>query len=197
MPLQKRGDGAIALAIERGEDEDEHTQQETAHEPLTPVVGYLGQSGLGKPHGSGKEQRHQTREDAQNEVEWQVAHGEVAKGTGAELHIASHKEVGDGDGGYGRYEQWYHGGHGEVEHENLQSEDDTRNGGFEDTGYATSGATGHEEGHRLIVQLEEFGNVGADASTRECNRGLGTHRTAEADGKGAGEDRRVDVVFWQ
>ena len=69
--------GIVALAVERREKEDQHTQPECAANPLHIVVPELGQFVL-KPQRTVREvQGKQPRSDSEQDVERDVRHAEA------------------------------------------------------------------------------------------------------------------------
>ncbi len=106
------------------------------------------------------------------------------------------EQVGDGGGRDGSHQQRQNGGHGEVEEQHLNDKQNTGNGGLEDTGDGTGCTTTHQDHQAVLFQSEETSQVGTDGGACEHDGCLGTHRSAEADGYGAGCQRGVDIVWF-
>ena len=87
--------------------------------------------------------------------------------------------------------------HGQVYHQHLQREHQSRYRGLEDAGDGSRGTAADERHQRLVVQPEQPPQVRPDGRPRQHYRSLGTHRAAEADGDGRGDDRRPRVVGLQ
>ena len=84
--------------------------------------------------------------------------------------------------------------YGDVEHQNLQDEDDTRNGGFEYGGEGSCCTATEQQGDVFVVEPHEAPDIRSDGSARIDDRSLRTDRSAESDRSRTGDDRRIAVV---
>ena len=111
-----------------------------------------------------------------------------------EHRVGTRSDIGNRSGGDTGDEQGHEGRHRKVDKQHLDGEHQAGNGGLEDTRDGTCRTTSYEEHHRACIDTEQASQIGTDGRTREHDRCLGTHRTTEADGDGAGNNRRIHIV---
>ena len=198
LAVEQQVDAVVALAVERREEEDERAEQQAANEEAdVGAVLEAGKHVLAGIHGADEVEADQSARHAQEDAGRHAVHGPVAVKMEAEEHGIARKDVGEARGGDTRHEDGQERGHGEVNHQHLEREDESGNGGLEDAGDG-SGGTAADEGHeRLVVQTEHLAQVGADGRAGEHDGSLGTHGTAKADGDGRSNDAGPHVVGLQ
>ena len=194
VAVQQGVDIVVTFAIENREDVDKTAEHETSHNRAHAEV-------LDTLHLSLNPTRHpkeidgdEACEKAEEDIEGDVAEVERLGGVDMEHHVVAQKEQGHDGAGGGGEQQGQDGAAGEVEHEDLESEDDGSDGGLEDGGHGRCGAAGQQQSGLPGVKPEKTGHVGADGGTRQHNGGLQSHGAAEADGDGAGHHGGIDVV---
>ena len=194
LSVEKQFDKLVAFTVERREKIDEDAQHGAADEQLHVGVGVFAEHILQRVHRAGEVERHEAAEDAQQDVGRDFLHGEGV--LQVELEDGAHAGEGERDPGRrdARDKQGKQRTHGEVDHEHLEREHQPGDGRLEDARHGAGRAAAHQQHERLAVHPEKPPQVGADGRTREHNGRLGSHRTAEADGDGAGDDARPCVV---
>ena len=176
------------LTVERGHQEDEDAQGDTAHGKSQPTVAQTLEAGLDAVDEGDEIQGHKAAEHAQQHHKGDArgierfALGEeeldIVAGEGVGHRSTCHRSGNQRDGGSCR----------EVEHEHLDGEQHTGDGSLEDACDTGCRATSHEHRQQLGLEFEGLTQVAADGSTSEHDGALGTHRTAEADGQRRGDE---------
>ena len=195
LALDEDGQGVVALAIERRKEEDERAQGETSHEELD--VGSLGQSRIAvltPRHRAHKVDGDEATAHTQEDGGWQTVELEDVVGMEIEHRGLAREEVGEAGGRDRGDEDGQERGHGQIDHQDLDREDQSRYRGLENACHGCRGATAHEEHQPLALQMEELAEVGANGRSRQDDRGLGSHGSTKADSDGRSHDRRPGVV---
>ena len=94
-------------------------------------------------------QREKAAEHTQKKVERHISHAEVHNCCSKRAH-PSKAEITDQRGRYGAQKKRQYARHGEVEKEDLQSEQHAGKRGVEDARNGSGGATSKEKGHAAV-----------------------------------------------
>ena len=148
----------------------------------------MAENTLHPTHGPREVERHQAAEDAQEDDVGDAPQSERLVQMEAEHGFLPGDNVGQRGCRHRRDEQGQQRGHRQVYHEHLQREHQPRDGCLEDAGHSTRRAASHEEHQRAVLHLEDATQIGADGRAGKHDGCLRPHRTAEADGDGAGQD---------
>ena len=194
IALHKVVEHTIALAIERREEQDEHTDAEATHKPLFPLLVQLVHQRLDAEIDRCEVVAHQTAHHRQQSVEGYVGEPQYAGQIDREHRLKTPHEEYKGYGRHGGYNQWHQSRHTQIEHKNFQHEDYTRNGGLEDTRQGRCYTASQHQREVAVVHLHQSADVGTDGCTGEHDGGLGTHRTTKADGQRTAHHGGVAVV---
>ena len=184
----------VALTIERRKKEDEKAQRGSPNEETNVMICNPAEFLLNPVHGLREIKRNQATDyTQQNNVRDALQKKFIFK------RETKHRLHAGGDVGYRcsrhtGYQQGKQGRHGEVEHQHLEREDHPRNGSLEDACHSSCCATAHQQHHAALVEPEQAAQIGTNCRARQHDRSLCSHRTAKADGNGAGHKRRPHVV---
>ena len=192
--MQEVGQRSIALAIERREENDHDTQNQSADEHLDPRILALGKPSFHTVGDAQKVERHHGAKDAQDCVERQLRQGEWCFDGEIELHVGTHGEVGHSGSGESRYEQRQGRGGRQVEHKDFDNEEHACERCLEDTGNGACGTAAEQKSHILGRKAEPAADIAADGRACRGYRRLKTHASAECNRQRRGNERRVHVL---
>lgn len=195
--VQQAGDGSVALAVERWQQEDGETEDGRPEEKLFPRRAYLAEDVLHAGHHAGKVERDESAEDAQQNHVGDTGRLESLGLHETELGTVAREDVRHRHRRNRRDEQRQHRGGGHVDHQHLEGKQDTGNRGLEYAGNGSSRAAAYQQHEQPLVQAEEAPDVRPDGRAGVYDRGLGSYRTAEPDGNRTGNHRGVHVVRFQ
>ena len=196
IAVHERREPLVTFAVERREDEDQHTEHEGARDPLLilPVEALEEEPDLRVDRGEvvGHHSAQTAQQDEHGYLNGLEGVGRLQRNgqNGIEApQQKSHRRGGDrGD------QQRYDRAGREIEHEDFEHEHHTRDRGLEDGGERRAGAAAEQQGGVLVVEACQPGDVRADGGARQHDRSLRSDRTAESDGRGAAHDRGPAVV---
>ena len=135
----------------------------------------------------------QAAEHPQKHVEGNILHGERRDGSG-EGTLFSQNQIAHQGGRYGTEQQGQHPAHAQVEKENLQGEEHAGQGGVEDARHGSGRPAAQQERHTPVGHAAVSAQIGADGGAGIHDGSLRTHRSAEADGEGAGNEGTPAIV---
>ena len=196
--VEQQVDAVVAFAKERREEEDEQRQHRAADDELHHrLVLETGEDALAEAHRPDEIEADEAAEDAQQHTGGDALHGpRVVEVEGEEGRIAA-EDVGETGGGDTAHQDGHQRGHRQVDHQHLEREHQSGDGGLENARDGTSGTAAHQEHQRATVLAEQLAQVRADGRAGEHDGRLGTHRAAKADGDGRCHHARPRVVGLQ
>ena len=149
--IQEGGNGAVAFSVERREEVNQKSQNRTAQSNFRIEVLDSAKHLLKTVHCSRKIERNQTAKDAEQDGGGDTLNRERIDEIEGEHGLGTSQGIGEAGGGETGNEQRKQGGHCQVNHEHLKGENQTGNGGLENTGNGSRGSTADEEHQRLMV----------------------------------------------
>ena len=193
-PVQQFAYVLIALAVKRREEENQQSKAHGAKEPLQVwILQVLSEPVLQEERRPQEIEREQAADDSQDQVEGNVPHRKLHQRAG-ELGGPAQQEVGDHRRRHRGEQQREDGTHGQVEKEDLQREKHTGERGVEDARHGAGRTATQQQRHAPVRQAHVAAQVGADGRPGIDDGRLGTHGTAETDGKRTGKERTPAVV---
>ena len=144
VAIEQGLDRVVALAVERGEEEDEDAEHGRTEDEALPAVREAGVDPFDAQHGTGEVERDESAEDAQQEDVGDALHDELLGLRKLEHGLGAGEDVRHGGGRDGRDEQGQDGRHRQIEHEHLDDEDQSGDRSLEDTRYGARGTTADE-----------------------------------------------------
>ena len=188
----------VAFAVEGGEEEDEQAEETaTEGEPGIAVGLQSAEDAFAGCHRADEVEADEAAAEAEQDA---GGHALELPGTvevEREQGVAAHEQVGEAGGGDAGGEDGQQGTHGEVYHEHLEGEHETCHRSLEDAGDGSCRAASDEQHELFVVEVEALAQVRADGGAGEHDGGLGTYRSAEADGDGGGDDAGPAVMSFQ
>lgn len=187
VTVEHLGKNLVTLAIERGEEEEEQSEDRAGNQISEPRFA----DGF-KPAGGGESGGQviagiyaaDDTEDYCGEIEFGVEAfdggesdigGEIIEGKsgerGSETHCSEEKKLGNC----------------EREAEDFDGEEHTSDGGFENCGDTGPGATSEKHGKHARGKVKPSGKIGSNCRAGICNRAFGAGRAAKSEGERAGD----------
>ena len=177
--------------------EHQQRQDNAAHGGLEPWIGEAAEKILHHVHYSCEVQRHETAHKPETYDIGNTRDVEILGLGEEELELIAGIGICESGACDGCYQKRHHRHGGEVEHEHLEGEKHACDRGLEDAGDAGCGTTADKNHQNAGAHAELLAQIGAYGRTCAHDGPLGTHRTAEAYGDGAGQQGCVHVVPFQ
>ena len=187
-------DGFVTFTIERGQQEDGYAQEGASQHPFDPGAVDALELIFGPEGGAGEVERGKTAEDAKQDDVGNALDGEVHGLGEVEERGGAFDGVCHGGGSHGRDQERHDAEGGEIEHKHLDGEQQSGDRSLEDAGYTGGGSAAQQDHEGMLVHTEQSAQVGADGRAGEYDRGLGTYRSAKADGDARGQHGGVHIV---
>ena len=160
LPLQQHVDCRIAFAVERREEEDERTQNQSAKQQFyVGIRRKLGKEALARRHGAHKIKAHQAAENAQQKAGWHAVERPRTGKRKIEKTLGAHQDVGKASGCYTTDKNRQQGSHAQVYHQHLKRKYESGNGRLEDTCNGCRSTAAHQQNHGFLVHAEDLSQV--------------------------------------
>ena len=160
LSLQQHVDCRIALAVERREEEDERTQNQSAKQQFYVWIRRkLGKEALARRHGAHEIKAHQAAENAQQKAGRHAVERPRTGKRKIEKTLGAHQDVGKASSCYTTDKDRQQGSHAQVYHQHLKRKYESGNGRLEDAGNGCRSAAAHQQNHGFLVHAENLAQV--------------------------------------
>ena len=167
--MQQGFDGTISLAVKRGKKIDKQRQHYTAKQKLPGKATDFPEKPLKAVHHPGKIERNQPAKDAEHCAGRHPFHTKRRGKVEIEHGARSRYKIAYASCGCTADEQRHKRGHGKVDHQDLNGENQSCNGSLEDAGNGSRSAAADENHQRAMVHAGDAAEETANGRACEHN----------------------------